>query len=236
MADKKSGSKWDSSGSEDEGIKKTIESVVAIKKRKLISEDATFDKSSTNLNNLTPGESIDNTSTTVSPKPPSNEQTDLVSKSNVVLTSPLLQLKTDTDDTSAILKKQVGTATSSSSLFELSNDVDEVMINRNPLFYGCRSVDEYVRLNFIDQGTYGVVFRARCKKSNKIYALKQVKIGRESSKVGFPITALRETNILLALRHKNIVYVREMVVGTTIDKVLLIIMIQICIRCIICEV
>jgi tRNA A-37 threonylcarbamoyl transferase component Bud32 len=92
-------------------------------------------------------------------------------------------------------------------------------IIHNPLYHGCRSVDEYIRLNFIDQGTYGVVFRARCKKTGRIYALKQVKIGKESAKVGFPITALRETNILLALKHPNIVRVREMVVGASIDKV-----------------
>lgn len=77
--------------------------------------------------------------------------------------------------------------------------------DHNPLHHGCRSVDEYIRLNFIDQGTYGVVFRAKCKKSGRIYALKQVKIGKEAAKVGFPVTALRETNILLALRHPNIV-------------------------------
>ena len=79
------------------------------------------------------------------------------------------------------------------------------VVEHNPLHHGCRSVDEYIRLNFIDQGTYGVVFRARCKKSGRIYALKQVKIGKEAAKVGFPVTALRETNILLALKHPNIV-------------------------------
>ena len=36
---------------------------------------------------------------------------------------------------------------------------------------------------------------------------------------GFPITALRETNVLLALRHENIVRVKEMVVGSSQDKV-----------------
>ena len=33
------------------------------------------------------------------------------------------------------------------------------------------------------------------------------------------MTALREINVLLALRHPNIVAVREMVVGSTPDKV-----------------
>ena len=67
-----------------------------------------------------------------------------------------------------------------------------------------------------------MVFRARCKQTGEIYALKQVKIGPEASKGGFPLTALRETNILLALRHENIVRVREMVVGSSIDKVFMV--------------
>jgi cell division cycle 2-like protein len=39
---------------------------------------------------------------------------------------------------------------------------------------------------------------------------------------GFPITALRETNILLALQHPNIIRVREMVVGSSVDKVFMV--------------
>lgn len=93
----------------------------------------------------------------------------------------------------------------------------------NPLFYGCRSVDEYQRVNFIDQGTYGMVYRAKCRKTGVVYALKQVKLsGPEISKVGFPITALRETNILLDLHHPNIIKIKEMVVGATLDKVFMV--------------
>jgi cell division cycle 2-like protein len=90
----------------------------------------------------------------------------------------------------------------------------------NPIFDGCRSVEHYQRLNFIDQGTYGMVFRAKDIQTNEIFALKQVKLTpAETSKVGFPITALREINILLALQHPNIVRVKEMVVGSSIDKI-----------------
>lgn len=91
-----------------------------------------------------------------------------------------------------------------------------------PLIHGCRSVDIYTRLNYIDEGTYGMVFRARCSETNDIVALKQVKLGRNESKVGFPITALREINILLSLKHPNIVNVREMVVGSSTDKVFMV--------------
>lgn len=84
----------------------------------------------------------------------------------------------------------------------------------------CRSVENYERLNFIDQGTYGMVFRAKCLQTNKVYALKQVKMNPEEvAKIGFPQTAFREINILLALNHPYIVKVREMVIGSTIDKI-----------------
>jgi hypothetical protein len=45
----------------------------------------------------------------------------------------------------------------------------------------------------------------------------QVKLG--ACPEGFPITALREINVLVALKHPNIVQVKEMVVGSSVDKV-----------------
>ncbi|KAF2292858.1 hypothetical protein GH714_029402 [Hevea brasiliensis] len=41
------------------------------------------------------------------------------------------------------------------------------------MLLGCRSVDEFERLNKIDEGTYGVVYRARDKKNGEIVALKK---------------------------------------------------------------
>lgn len=83
-----------------------------------------------------------------------------------------------------------------------------------------RSVECYERLNFIDEGTYGVVFRARDIQTGKIYALKQVKLSRE--KDGFPITSLREITTLLSVSHENVVQLREVVVGSTLDKIYLV--------------
>ncbi|CBN79531.1 conserved unknown protein [Ectocarpus siliculosus] len=89
----------------------------------------------------------------------------------------------------------------------------------NPLLYGCRSVDNYERIEFIDEGAYGKVYCALNKATGEVVALKQVKLTRNNGKEGFPITALRETNVLLSLHNPNIVRVLEMVVGSTLDKV-----------------
>ena len=71
---------------------------------------------------------------------------------------------------------------------------------------GCRSVEEFHCLNRIEEGTYGVVYRAEDRKTDEIVALKRLKMEKE--KEGFPITSLREINTLLKAQHTNIVTVR----------------------------
>ncbi|GBM57228.1 Cyclin-dependent kinase 11B [Araneus ventricosus] len=86
-----------------------------------------------------------------------------------------------------------------------------------PAIQGCRSVEEFHCLNRIEEGTYGVVYRARDKRTDEIVALKRLKMEKE--KEGFPITSLREINTLLKAQHPNIVTVREIVVGSNMDKI-----------------
>ena len=62
-----------------------------------------------------------------------------------------------------------------------------------------------------------MVYRARDKKTKEIVALKRLKMERE--KEGFPITSLREINTLLISQHVNVVTVREIVVGSNMDKI-----------------
>jgi cell division cycle 2-like protein len=93
----------------------------------------------------------------------------------------------------------------------------------NPLTSGCRSVyDCYERLARIDEGTYGVVWRAKDLATQEIVALKQIKFDDEMTKEGFPVTALREISVLLSLSHENVVSVREMCVGSSFDKVFMV--------------
>ena len=95
------------------------------------------------------------------------------------------------------------------------------LLLHNPLLDGCRSVyDSYERLSHLDEGTYGVVWKARDLATDEIVALKQIKFDDPGlTREGFPISALREIGVLLSLSHECIVTVREMVVGSTPDKV-----------------
>ncbi|KAJ4430966.1 hypothetical protein ANN_19559 [Periplaneta americana] len=72
----------------------------------------------------------------------------------------------------------------------------------------------------IEEGTYGVVYRARDKRTEEVVALKRLKMEKE--KEGFPITSLREINTLLKAQHPNIVTVREIVVGSNMDKIFIV--------------
>ncbi|KAI0704911.1 Pkinase-domain-containing protein [Cytidiella melzeri] len=83
-----------------------------------------------------------------------------------------------------------------------------------------RSVYCYERLNSIEEGSYGVVFRAKDKQTGDIVALKKLKLDEE--KQGFPITALREINALMVCKHENVVGIREVVVGETLTQVFIV--------------
>ena len=86
----------------------------------------------------------------------------------------------------------------------------------HPPIQPSRSVYCYERLNQIEEGSYGVVFRARDKETGDIVALKKLKLDEE--KHGFPITALREINALMSCHHDNVVRIREVVVGDTLTQ------------------
>jgi hypothetical protein len=102
--------------------------------------------------------------------------------------------------------------------------------------HGCRSVREYERMNTIDEGMYGVVHRAKDIATGEVVALKKIKMDKGYGV--FPITSLREINILLvtaspllcplsfcliasclqSINHPNIVNLKEIVVGEQLDE------------------
>jgi len=52
-------------------------------------------------------------------------------------------------------------------------------------------------------GTYGVVYKGKHKKTNRIVALKKIRL--ESEEEGVPSTAIREISLLKELVHPNVV-------------------------------
>jgi serine/threonine protein kinase len=83
-----------------------------------------------------------------------------------------------------------------------------------------RNVDHFEYLNRIEEGTYGVVFRARDKRTNEHVALKKLKMEKE--KQGFPITSLREINTLLKVKVGANCSISRMIAAYEIIFVLLV--------------
>lgn len=93
---------------------------------------------------------------------------------------------------------------------------DRVFPLEPPEITNCRDVEIYEKLNHIEEGSYGIVYRARDTETGDIVALKKLKLDREKS--GFPITSLREISTLMSARHPNIVNIREVVMGDTLSQ------------------
>lgn len=74
------------------------------------------------------------------------------------------------------------------------------------------SIDDFDKLNDIEEGTYGFVARASSRKTGKVVALKRLKFD-PADRSGLPVTGLREIQILQSCRHRNIVGLEEVVVG-----------------------
>lgn len=68
---------------------------------------------------------------------------------------------------------------------------------------------EFDVIKKIGQGTFGVVQKARNRRSKELVALKQ--LINHSAKEGFPITAMREITILKSLSHKNVLKITGMI-------------------------
>ena len=72
-----------------------------------------------------------------------------------------------------------------------------------------RKYDKYQKIDKIGEGTYGVVYKAKDIKTNKIFALKKIRLQPEEE--GTPSTALREISLLLEISHINVVQLYDVI-------------------------
>jgi len=64
-------------------------------------------------------------------------------------------------------------------------------------------MEDFVKIEKIGEGTYGVVFKGKNKKTGEIVAMKKIRLDSEDE--GVPSTAIREISLLKELQHPNIV-------------------------------
>ncbi|GAB5369078.1 hypothetical protein AAMO2058_001374400 [Amorphochlora amoebiformis] len=86
--------------------------------------------------------------------------------------------------------------------------------------FGTTPVSKYEKIHVIGEGTYGKVYLGRDTESNEIVALKRVRLMDEKN--GFPLTSIREIQILRKLNHPNVVALKEVSVGKKPDSIFLV--------------
>ena len=64
-------------------------------------------------------------------------------------------------------------------------------------------LEDFVKIEKIGEGVYGVVFKGKNTKTGEIVAMKKIRL--ESEDEGVPSTAIREISLLKELQHPNIV-------------------------------
>ncbi|XP_039937270.1 cyclin-dependent kinase 3 isoform X2 [Hirundo rustica] len=69
--------------------------------------------------------------------------------------------------------------------------------------------ESFQKVEKIGEGTYGVVYKARNKRTGQLVALKKIRLDAESE--GVPSTAIREISLLKELKHPNIVRLLDVI-------------------------
>uniref|UniRef100_A0A7G3ADK2 Putative cyclin-dependent kinase cdk5 n=1 Tax=Lutzomyia longipalpis TaxID=7200 RepID=A0A7G3ADK2_LUTLO len=68
-------------------------------------------------------------------------------------------------------------------------------------------MEDFQRIEKIGEGTYGVVYKGKNKKTGEIVAMKKIRL--EVDDEGIPSTAIREISLLKELKHENIVTLQD---------------------------
>jgi len=70
-------------------------------------------------------------------------------------------------------------------------------------------MEDFEKIEKIGEGTYGVVYKARSKKTNQLVALKKIRLENEDE--GVPSTAIREITLLKEITHPNVVTLHDVI-------------------------
>lgn len=75
------------------------------------------------------------------------------------------------------------------------------------------TIEDFFKIEKIGEGTYGVVYKGRHKKTGQIVAMKKIRLHAEDE--GVPSTAIREISLLKELKHPNIVSLEDVLMEDT---------------------
>ncbi|VDO93891.1 unnamed protein product [Soboliphyme baturini] len=73
---------------------------------------------------------------------------------------------------------------------------------------GFGKLESYQKLEKLGEGTYATVYKGRSRLTEKLVALKEIRLEQEE---GAPCTAIREVSLLKDLRHANVVTLHDII-------------------------
>lgn len=100
---------------------------------------------------------------------------------------------------------------------EIRGFTSTVVVPESHKYGNCRKVNEFQKLEIIQEGAFGVLFKAHDTRKDVIVTLKSFKLLTDF-RDGFPISILRETDLLKSLNHKNIISFYGTAVGRKLDS------------------
>ncbi|KAJ2232798.1 hypothetical protein H4R99_001368 [Coemansia sp. RSA 1722] len=98
----------------------------------------------------------------------------------------------------------------------------QALVPQEGFLGSCIDVNEYEKIGRIGEGTYGIVYRARHRKTNAIVALKRMRVSEDGRTRGLPLSSFREIALLKKLQHKNIVGIIEIAAGHSIESIFMV--------------
>ena len=72
-----------------------------------------------------------------------------------------------------------------------------------------RGIEQYQKVEKIGEGTYGVVYKAKDRRTGEFVALKKIRLDEDGE--GVPSTAIREISLLKEVCHPNVVSLKDIV-------------------------
>ncbi|XP_015908897.2 cyclin-dependent kinase 5 homolog isoform X2 [Parasteatoda tepidariorum] len=73
---------------------------------------------------------------------------------------------------------------------------------------GFGRIESYVKLHKLGEGTYATVYKGKSRLTDKLVALKEIRLEHEE---GAPCTAIREVSLLKNLKHNNVVTLHDII-------------------------
>ena len=112
------------------------------------------------------------------------------------------------------------------NIFDYSGEKND-FLKTSSLIFGSKNIEDYQIQQKISEGSFGMVYKARNKKTSNLVAMKKIKLENYSTQTnqdyGFPVNLLREIKTLsMVSHHENVIGLHEILTNSNMDQIYII--------------